>query len=143
MGSDSGMIEDDSSKKHRRSSDGEGEETTKRRKHKHHHHRHHRHHHRSNKRDEEERVVEDEVEMEVDELTTVVADLKKDYDDMEEGEIVEEDGEKLEDNHVVGFLLFLFYRFYYFDLIWEKVMFSYVEIGKMKKKKEETLLSII
>ncbi|CAM9001148.1 unnamed protein product [Rhodiola kirilowii] len=100
MGSDGAAI-DDQRKKHRRSSDAKAEETTKRRKHKHRHHSHH----RSKKREE----VEDDVEMEADVLPPVVVELKKDCgdnDEMEEGEIVEENGggceedEKEVENHL-------------------------------------------
>uniref|UniRef100_A0A7N0UMZ4 Serine/threonine-protein kinase PRP4 homolog n=1 Tax=Kalanchoe fedtschenkoi TaxID=63787 RepID=A0A7N0UMZ4_KALFE len=96
MGSDVAPI-DDSRRKHRRSSDAEAEETTKRRKHK--HHRHHRHHHRSRKRDEGEeergKDVKEEAELEAGELPAVAAGVKKDDEEMEEGEIVEDEGNHL------------------------------------------------
>ncbi|CAM8912839.1 unnamed protein product [Rhodiola kirilowii] len=80
----------DSPKKHHRTSDGEAEETTKRRKHK--------HHHRSKYPDEEKRMY-DVMDMLVDEFPAMASELKKQHDDMEEGEIVEEDGEKVA-NHL-------------------------------------------
>ncbi|KAF7124142.1 hypothetical protein RHSIM_Rhsim12G0082600 [Rhododendron simsii] len=86
-------------RKHGRSSpDGDAEEPSKRRKHRHHRHRHHRRH-SSRKHGEEEVRVEDErkreVEEEVEEVTLPLPPLpsnsRPNYDDMEEGEIVEED----------------------------------------------------
>ncbi|XP_058195547.1 uncharacterized protein LOC131311926 isoform X2 [Rhododendron vialii] len=86
--------------KHRRSSpDGDAEEPSKRRKHRHHRHRHHRRHSSRKHGEEEEVQVEDErkreVEEEVGEVTLPLplpsSNSRPNYDDMEEGEIVEED----------------------------------------------------
>lgn len=96
-------------RKHRRSSpeNDDVEEPSKRRKHRHHRHRHHHRRHSSRKHGEEEGVQiegerkrEDEDEDEASlphplpppQLSSR-SNLRPNYDDMEEGEIVEEDEE--------------------------------------------------
>ncbi|KAL8258149.1 hypothetical protein R6Q59_030190 [Mikania micrantha] len=84
------MASDDEERKHRRTSDDESEEPSKRRKHRHHRRRHHRHHSRKHEKDEDKREEDDEEAMDMP-PPPPPANLRTDYD-MEEGEIVEEDG---------------------------------------------------
>ncbi|KAI3730570.1 hypothetical protein L1987_61741 [Smallanthus sonchifolius] len=81
------MASDNEERKHRRTSDDESEEPSKRRKHRHHRRRHHRHHSRKH----EDKREEDEEEATDMPPPPPPASLRTDYD-MEEGEIVEEDG---------------------------------------------------
>lgn len=86
------MASDREERKHRRSSDDESEEPSKRRKHRHHRRRHHRHHSRKHEKHEDKR--EDGVEEVTDMPPPPPPSANPDYD-MEEGEIVEEDGADL------------------------------------------------
>lgn len=98
----------DSKRKHRRSSDDDADDSSKRRKHRHHHHHHRRHRHSSRKHEAEgggKHEAEGEGKHETEDFVapqsphpaaTVVAvvpssNWRPDYD-MEEGEIVEEEG---------------------------------------------------
>ncbi|KAI3778935.1 hypothetical protein L2E82_08325 [Cichorium intybus] len=86
------MASDLEERKHRRSSDDESEEPSKRRKHRHHRRRHHRHHSRKHDRHEDKREEGEEEASDMPPPLAPSANSRPDYDDMEEGEIVEEDG---------------------------------------------------
>lgn len=85
----------DSRRKHRRapSSDDEAEKSSKRHKHRH-HHRHHRHRHSSKKREEESAVAVEDVEAPPPPvmLSSSGANSSRPAEDVEEGEILDEDG---------------------------------------------------
>lgn len=90
-----------SRRKHRRTSGDESEEPSKRRKHRHHHRHHRRHHHSSrkhetNREEEEETKLEDgtkhDTTLHPHPLPESNSNWRPDYDDMEEGEIVEDEG---------------------------------------------------
>ncbi|CAI9296745.1 unnamed protein product [Lactuca saligna] len=88
------MASDNKERKHRRSSDDESEEPSKRRKHRHHRRRHHRHHSRKHDKHEDRREEgeEETTDMPPPPLPLLPsANSQPDYD-MEEGEILEEDG---------------------------------------------------
>lgn len=91
------MASDDqeSRRKHRRapSSDDEAEKSSKRHKHRH-HHRHHRHRHSSKKREEESAVAVEDVEAPPPPvmLSSSGANSSRPAEDVEEGEILDEDG---------------------------------------------------
>ncbi|XP_023768272.1 uncharacterized protein LOC111916849 [Lactuca sativa] len=88
------MASDNEERKHRRSSDDESEEPSKRRKHRHHRRRHHRHHSRKHDKHEDRREEgeEETTDMPPPPLPLLSsANSQPDYD-MEEGEILEEDG---------------------------------------------------
>lgn len=83
----------DSRRKHRRSSsddDDEAEKSSKRHKHRHHHHRH-RHRHRSKKHDEESKPEGEDINPTPLPLPPVANNSRLE-DDVEEGEILEDEG---------------------------------------------------
>ncbi|GAV59194.1 Pkinase domain-containing protein [Cephalotus follicularis] len=83
--------QDSQTRKHRRSpSDDEAVKPLKRHKHRHRHHRHR--HHRSKKHEEEEKNIEYEIDVAPSVVASVPYSNRPD-DDLEEGEIFEEDGE--------------------------------------------------
>ncbi|KAF5794123.1 putative protein kinase CMGC-DYRK-PRP4 family [Helianthus annuus] len=86
------MTSDTEERKHRRTSDDESEEPSKRHKHRHHHRRrHHRHHSRKHDDIREEEDDEQITDMPPPSLPPLPVNRTVEYD-MEEGEIVEEDG---------------------------------------------------
>lgn len=82
----------DSRRKHRRSpSDDDSPEDSKRHKHRHHRRRHRHHHRHSSKRRDEEKNKADEIEGDLEGMREIVVPPPADYD-MEEGEIVDDEG---------------------------------------------------
>ena len=84
----------DSHRKHRRrsSSPEEVDRSSKRHKHRHHSHRHHRHRHGTKKRDEERKCDVETVERGHTRDADLGSDSHRREDEVEEGEILEEEG---------------------------------------------------